>query len=107
MTFFPPWNKYFLFRKNVTVWCFLRKISSSQISVLFEIALQSVLEKIHNKLPVVMSSVKLCYTFFPISSHNEYTDANVTFHYLLGVVGWGRRGVGWEGGEIEKKSLRK
>ena len=42
MTFFPPWNKYFLFRKNVTVWCFLRKISSSQISVLFEIALQSV-----------------------------------------------------------------
>ena len=37
-------------------------------------------KKIHNKVPVVMSSVKLCYTFFPISSLNEYTDANVTFH---------------------------
>ena len=45
MTFFPAWNKYFKFhwrRENVTVWVFLRKKSSSYISVIIDIALQSV-----------------------------------------------------------------
>ena len=76
MTSFQPETNIFYFYDVVKMWrfdVFLRKISSSQISVLIEIAIQ-------NKVPVVMSSIKLCYTFFPISSHNEYADANITFH---------------------------